>query len=174
MLKKKWIRGHRGKACTNVSLSHQFLGIKLHLLFSRTRSWGLSGCGQHWGGTIFNPLRKSECDQNGLDISFILSRQYAFINVEIFQVPKDNQTIMDPIAIIWWKSSLSTASFQRSTAQSVDLCNNKLPFSFNQVKSTRVLWHLLSPTPARCAVWWCRPMSIGSCFYKHICETMKS
>lgn len=33
-------------------------------------------------------------------ILLILSRRHAFINVEIFQVPKDNQTIIDSIAII--------------------------------------------------------------------------
>lgn len=57
--------------------------------------------------------------------------------------PKDNKTIMDSLALITQQESSVNSLFQsRSTDQSVDLSKDKLPFSVNQMKSTRALWHL--------------------------------
>lgn len=58
------------------------------------------------------------------------------------QFPKDNKTIMDSLAVTQGEFSVNSLSQRRSTDQSVDLSEDKLPFSVNQMKSTRALWHL--------------------------------
>lgn len=50
---------------------------------------------------------------------------------------------MDSVAIIW--EFLVSSLFQISAHLSVDLSNAKLPFSVNQRKSTKALWHVFHP-----------------------------